>query len=114
MLRAEWVPYNLDFRFMAVTSRERMKRKFTYFVRVYDTSCPEVKGLGECALFRGLSADDVPDYEAVLTAACRDIERFPESVPAAFSSIKFGLETAMADLRSGGVMKPYPDAWADC
>lgn len=53
MLRAEWVPYNLDFRFMAVTSRERMKRKSTYFVRVYDTSCPEVKGWGECALFRG-------------------------------------------------------------
>lgn len=113
MLRAEWAPYNLDFRFTAVTSRERMKRKSTYFVRVYDTSCPEVKGLGECALFRGLSADDVPDYEAVLTAACRDIERFPESVPVAFSSIKFGLETAMADLRSGGVMKPYPGAWAD-
>lgn len=113
MLKAEWARYTLRFRFTAITSRESMREKLTYFVRVYDTACPERVGVGECALFRGLSADDTPDYEAVLNRACRDITSFPESVAERYSSIKFGLETAIADLTNGGQMRPFPGCWAD-
>lgn len=113
MLRAEWARYTLRFRFTAITSRESMSEKLTYFVRVYDTDCPERVGVGECALFRGLSADDTPDYEAVLARACRNICRFPDAVTEGYSSIRFGLETALADLESGGEMKPFPGRWAD-
>ena len=113
MLKAEWARYTLRFRFTAVTSRERMSEKLTYFVRVCDTDRPERVGVGECALFRGLSSDDTPDYEAMLDRACREINSFPESVPERYSSIKFGLETALADLSTGGCMKPFPGRWAD-
>jgi len=92
MISAEWAPYRLDFRFTARTSRAAMTCKDTYLVRLTDTGTGR-SAVGECALFRGLSADDLPDYEERLAAACRrPLE------PAAESSIRFGLENALADL----------------
>lgn len=86
---AEWASYRLDFRFEARTSRESMRCKDTYFVRI-----PRLDGLGyaygECALFRGLSADDCPDYEARLSDACAN-----PTMPSPYSSIRFGIETAL-------------------
>lgn len=89
-MQAEWAPYRLDFKFEARTSRERMRHKDTYFVRLTDPSTGRT-GVGECALFRGLSADDVPDYEARLGHACASLSLLPPE-----SSIRFGLESALA------------------
>jgi len=100
MLTAEWASYSLRFRFEARTSREVLHVKPTYFVRVTDTDCPGMSGIGECALFRGLSSDDCPDYEARLSAACLNPAGAAESE--SYSSIRMGFETAMADLRTGG------------
>ena len=83
MMQTEWASYMLNFTFLARTSRESMRQKETYFVRIGDR-------VGECALFRGLSSDDLPDYEQQLTAACKNIESLPT-----YSSIRFGVETAM-------------------
>ena len=47
--------------------------KETYFIRMWDECYPEVIGIGECALFRGLSAEDVPEYEAKLEKICQNI-----------------------------------------
>lgn len=95
MLKAEWAPYRLHFNFEARTSRQVMTVKDTYFVRLYDTSAPGRSAVGECALFRGLSADDRPDYEAVLSEACRNPH---EALHSPYSSIRFGFECAMARL----------------
>lgn len=109
MLHAEWAPYSLDFRFEARTSREVMTRKPTFFVRVCDSARPDVVGLGECALFRGLSSDDRPDYVDRLSEACLDPEAAAASSP--YSSIRMGMETAMADLRGGGRRIFTDNAW---
>ncbi len=82
-MKAEWASYTLDFKFLARTSRESMRQKQTYFVRIGDR-------VGECALFRGLSADDLPDYEEQLSRVCEN----PDNL-SAYSSIRFGFETAM-------------------
>lgn len=66
-------------------------------MRVYRTGNPSVCGVGEVALFRGLSAEDTPNFEAQLAAACNA----PENLPP-ISSIRFGFESALADLRTGG------------
>lgn len=92
MIVAHWAPYRLDFKFTARTSRETMRYKDTFFLRLTDTVSGR-SGVGECALFRGLSADDVPDYEQRLSQACLHPERLPEE-----SSIRFGLETARLNL----------------
>lgn len=98
-IKAHWSPYKLDFKFLARTSREAMTSKDTYFI-----SLPHIAGngqevVGECALFRGLSSDDLPDYEQKLSEACNN----PLATPL-YSSIRFGLETAF--INGGYVSTP--------
>ncbi len=93
MLKAQWCRYSLRFKFEARTSRQTMDVKDTYFIRVYCTSNPEkTVGIGECALFRGLSAEDRPDYESLLAEACNNPE---DALNSEYSSIRFGFETAL-------------------
>lgn len=71
-----------------------MAVKDTYFIRITDDNDPAAPPrYGECALFRGLSADDRPDYEARLAEACRNPVAALDSP---LSSIRFGFETALA------------------
>ena len=107
MIKACWCRYNLKFRFLAKTSREEMRAKDTYYIKVYDSDNPEVEGIGECGLFKGLSADDVADYENILDDFCRHpLDNIPE-----MSSIRMGVETAFADLKNGGRRVIFPSDW---
>lgn len=72
MLVAEYCPYRLNFIFTARTSRAVMHYKDTWFIRITDTETGR-SGIGECALFAGLSADDTPAYESVLKNVCHSI-----------------------------------------
>lgn len=108
MLRARWKPYTLDFTFEARTSRSVMHHKDTFFVEVWDDVAPAVRGLGECALFRGLSREDSADYEAHLDEACREPMAALEGP---YSSIRFGFEGAMASLARAKGCAPEPTAW---
>ena len=84
-----------------------MRTKDTYFVKIFDTDNPAIEGIGECGLFKGLSADDVADYEYILSEACRHpLDPLPE-----MSSIRMGFETAFADLRNGGKKIVFPSDW---
>ncbi len=62
------------------------------------------KGIGECAIFRGLSYDDVPDYEEKLTWLCENIDLDFEVLKKEllhYPSIIFGLEQALLNLEHG-------------
>lgn len=100
MLKASFEPYTLHFKETAITSRSRMDVKDTFIVKVWDDEAPDVVGTGECAIFHGLSAEDTPGYDDILGEACRN----PSAIPPV-SSIRFGFETAIADLRNGGTGK---------
>ena len=58
------------------TSRETMTQKLTYIIRIWDSSRPVVVGVGEAAIFKGLSAEDAPDYEQKLQFWCDNINQF--------------------------------------
>lgn len=110
-VKAQYVPYELDFNFIARTSRAEMTKKRTYFLRLTDTLTGEA-GMGECALFEGLSAEDSPDYEETLRSLCDTInagELVKEEKLS--SSLRFGLETAMLDLANGGKGIIYDTPW---
>lgn len=113
MLKASFIPYTLRFAFEAITSREHMLAKPTYFIKVWDDEYPEVAGVGECALFRGLSYDDRADYTFVLSRVCEEIHVFNSEALKDYPSIVFGVETALADLHNGGHMLPFPSDWTD-
>ena len=101
MLKAEFAPYELVFKEPARTSRQVMQTKSTYFIKVWEEDSPDIFGLGECALFKGLSCDDVPDYEDKLSETCRDINILRTDDLLHYPSIRFGVETALFDLKNG-------------
>lgn len=114
MLQASFCKYILKFKNPAMTSREVMLEKPTYYIKVWHDSEPEVFGIGECGLFPGLSCDDRPDFETRLSEACRSINEIAGGDTALisdFPSIMFGVETALLDLENGGRRIIYPSLW---
>lgn len=112
MLHACWAPYSLLFRETAITSRARMLTKDTYIIKVWDDEYPGRVGWGECALFKGLSAEDTPAYEQILSDTCRNINDCgPYGLPK-ISSMRFGFEMALADFHNGGSQIFFDTPWA--
>lgn len=101
-MKAAYAPYRLIFKASAGTSRGILLHKDTYFLKVWDESNPEVYGLGECALFKGLSREDTPLYESKLREMCQNIGLGKGTDLSEYSSLQFGLETALCDLSNGG------------
>lgn len=94
--------YILNFKQPSGTSRGVLNTKETYFIEIHEDG---KKGIGECALFRGLSFDDDDDYENALEWACRNINlKFEELQEELVNhpSIIFGIEQALANLKHQG------------
>ena len=66
-MKAHYKRYVLNFESPGRTSRGVLTEKETWFLYLTDG---KKKGIGECSLFRGLSADDRPDYEDQLKDLC--------------------------------------------
>ena len=102
MKTAKFYPYTLNFKRPSGTSRGVLNTKETYFIEVFED---DKKGIGECALFRGLSFDDDDDYEAALEWACRNINLTLEELKEELinhPSIIFGIEQALLNLEHQG------------
>lgn len=112
-MRASYCKYTLRFRVPAGTSRGVMTEKTTYFLKLEDEAVPGVCGIGECALFKGLSADDAPGYEDKLRELCANIRRDTDTDLSAWPSIRFGLETAIYDFSNGGRRMPFPSDFTE-
>lgn len=113
MLQAKYTRYVLHFKQPAGTSRGVLTEKETWFIKLWDSECPEIYGLGECALFRGLSAEDSLDYEKKLAYFCQNINTVMPNEFKNWSSISFGLNTAISDLNNGGKRIIYPTSFTE-
>lgn len=110
MLNASYSRYKLNFIEPGGTSRGVLHNKDTYFIRIQDDEKPDIVGLGECALFRGLSVEDTPEYENVLADCCWNFDAYEPDFRERFRkypSILMGIETALADLLNGGKQMPF-------
>ena len=101
-MKAAYAPYTLNFITPGGTSRGVMTTKDTYFIKIWDESNPDIYGIGECALFKGLSTEDDENYEAKLQELCRNIENDEPTDLSTHSSIMFGFESAILDFSNGG------------
>ena len=82
--------------------------KETFFIRVESEART---GIGECGLFRGLSHDDRPDFEAKLNWLSQNLDKHPEWLKqelADYPSIVFGLEQALVSLNSRSEFELFP------
>lgn len=113
MIQAQYYKYDLQFKQPSGTSRGILKTKETWFLVLKEGS---KKGIGECGLFRGLSADDREDYEEKLQWVCANIEiGFNKILPevADFPSIQFGLEQAFLSLQSDHPFVLFPSEFTE-
>jgi L-alanine-DL-glutamate epimerase-like enolase superfamily enzyme len=111
LLTATFKKHTLVFRQASGTSRGVLNTKDSYFILLQSTEKPGIVAVGECGLLRGLSIDDVPDYEKVLSNVCQNINNFPYWLSEglrAFPSIHFGLEMALLDLKTDATKILFP------
>ncbi len=111
MLQATYKKHVLNFKKPAGTSRGVLHRKTSYYLVVWDSENPEIKGIGECSTIKGLSIDPWDTYEQKLKSVCNNIGYFNNLIQNEldnYPSIKFGLETAMLDFQRGGIRRLFP------
>ncbi|MEX0273584.1 MAG: enolase C-terminal domain-like protein, partial [Flavobacteriaceae bacterium] len=109
---ATYTKYILDFKRPSGTSRGILTQKETWFIILKQG---EKVGIGECGLLRGLSCDDVPQYEETLQWACQNIDLglvhlWQELLE--FPSIQFGLEQAFLSLEAEGPFEIFPSTFS--
>jgi len=107
-MKASYFKYILHFKNPSGTSRGVLTDKETWFIILEKE---EKKGIGECGILRGLSADDRPDYEEKIRWACQNIHLGEKKLWEAlieFPSIQFGLEMAFLSLKSENPFVLFP------
>lgn len=113
MIQASYQQYILNFKQASGTSRGVLKTKETWFLILEKEGR---KGIGECGLFRGLSADDRPDYEDKLQWVCTNINRgktFLLEQLVEFPSIQFGVEQAFLSLEGRNSFQLFSSAFVE-
>ncbi|OXA90968.1 o-succinylbenzoate synthase [Flavobacterium hercynium] len=107
-MKASYHQYMLEFKRPSGTSRGIMTQKETWFIVLEENG---KKGIGECGILRGLSADDRPDYEEKLQWTCDNIHLGKDQLWDAlleFPSIQFGIEMAFLSLQSENPYLLFP------
>lgn len=108
MITARYLKYILNFKNPSGTSRGILKTKETWFIILQQN---DKIGIGETGLFRGLSIDDVPNYEEKLAWTCKNINLGLDVLLEElthFPSIQFGLEQAFLSLKSQTPFELFP------
>tara|TARA_B110000046_G_scaffold185984_2_gene231026 strand:- start:4730 stop:5776 length:1047 start_codon:yes stop_codon:yes gene_type:complete len=108
LIKAIHRKYNLNFKNPSGTSRGILRTKETWFIILDENG---KTGIGETGLFRGLSIDDVPNYEEKLSWVCQNINLglitlLKECFE--YPSIQFGLEQAFLSLKSKNRFELFP------
>ncbi len=116
MLQASFKKHTLQFKIPGGTSRGVLKSKDSWFIFVWDENNPEVKGIGECSIIRGLSTDPWQAFDAILKKLVADINNYKwwmDEGLISFPAIRFGLESALKDFELGGNHLLFPSDFAE-
>ena len=113
MIKARYKKYILNFKNPSGTSRGILRTKETWFIVLEENG---KKGIGETGLFRGLSIDDVENYEEKLKWVVKNISKGLEYLLKElfqFPSIQFGLEQAFLSLKSNSSFVLFPSEFTN-
>jgi len=111
-MKATFYKHILEFKKPGGTSRGILHTKETYILEISDNG---KAGIGECGIFRGLSFDDVPEYEEKLKWLCENINQdfdFLKEKLKHFPSIWLGYEQALFNLKNGSDLY-FPNAFTE-
>ncbi|PWG05271.1 o-succinylbenzoate synthase [Polaribacter aquimarinus] len=108
MIKAEYKKYILNFKKPSGTSRGILITKETWFIILKKDN---KIGIGETGLFKGLSIDDVFDYEEKLNWVLLNLSKGKDWLLkelSEFPSIQFGLEQAFLSLKRNTPYDLFP------
>lgn len=110
-MRLEFTPYLLHFKEPGGTSRGVMTEKPTFLIKVYEEDDPSHFGIGEAAVFPGLSPEADGNYVWKLTELMANVAIGKPTDLSRHSSIQFGFEQALLDFSCGCRGGYYPSAF---
>lgn len=110
-MRLEFAPYLLHFKEPGGTSRGVMTEKPTFLIKVYDEADPSHFGIGEAAVFPGLSPEADGNYVWKLTELMANVAIGKTTDLSRHSSIQFGFEQALLVFSCGCRGIYYPSAF---
>lgn len=92
------------------TSRGILTEKHAWFLAVWETTNPTIKGIGECSIIPGLSPDfeSFASYETKLRSFCAN----PDEDISEWPSIQFAWESALLSLKNGGKRHYFDNAFS--
>ncbi len=111
MLRARWIERTLTPKFELGTSKGPIKTRTVWYLIAWHSDRPEVKGIGEAALFPGHSKEFPADVKSKLLELCLDTSNWAQrlnddlvNVP----SVRFAVEQCLRDLDASGSKIVFP------
>ncbi len=111
MLQAAWKEHSLIPRFPLGTSKGVIGARTVWYLLAWDNQRPEVRGIGEAALFPGHSKEFPADVRTKLLELCADtsnwLQRLDDDlVPV--PSVRFAVEQCLKDLGASGSKVLFP------
>ena len=102
---ASFEKHVLQFKKPAGTSRGYLTEKPSWFLYIEDRE-NGLRGVGECSIIPGLSADDIVDLEQYIATSCYDFNCAQQPVIPVLDlplpALTFAWEMALLDLQNGG------------
>jgi len=114
MLRATWKELTLTPKFELGTSKGPITSRSVWYLIAWHSERPEVKGIGEAALFPGHSKEFPADVKLKLTELCTDTSNWRERLTTDLvevPSVRFAVEQCLKDLDASGSKVLYPSAF---
>lgn len=113
MLKAHYIAHTFKFNIAGGTSRGVLTEKTSWFIKLFNDD-KTVFGLGEVSILPGLSPEKPADIEYLLNLLVKNPSEFIRNFDLnKFPAVKFGLETALLDLKMGGSQILYPSLFTE-
>ncbi len=114
MIRAFWKEITLTPKFALGTSKGPINARTVWYLIAWHSERPEVKGIGEAALFPGHSKEFPADVKLKLTELCADTSNWRERLTTDLvdvPSVRFAVEQCLKDLDASGGKVFFPSAF---
>lgn len=111
MLRARWIERSLEPHFTLGTSKGAITTRTVWYLIAWHHDRPELRGIGEAALFPGHSKEFPADVRTKLLELCMDTSNWQRRLNGDLvdvPSVRFAVEQCLKDLDAGGTKTLFP------
>ncbi|MCB9166111.1 MAG: o-succinylbenzoate synthase [Flavobacteriales bacterium] len=110
-MRATWIERTLHPRFPLGTSKGVITERTAWYLIAWDAERPEVRGIGEAALFPGHSREFPADVRTALLSLCANTSDWDHRLTTDLvdlPGVRFAVEQCLKDLEASGTKQLFP------